>query len=52
MVSANCVITACASSNDALGEAFREIKFGFQDVMLAGGAEAAITRLQSVVSKL
>ncbi|TCD45680.1 beta-ketoacyl-[acyl-carrier-protein] synthase II [Streptococcus sp. X16XC17] len=38
-----CVITACASSNDALGEAFREIKFGFQDVMLAGGAEAAIT---------
>lgn len=46
-VSANgvckCVITACASSNDALGEAFREIKFGFQDVMLAGGSEAAIT---------
>ncbi len=38
-----CIITACASSNDALGEAFREIKFGFQDVMLAGGAEAAIT---------
>ncbi|MEY8461723.1 beta-ketoacyl-ACP synthase II [Streptococcus merionis] len=38
-----CVITACASSNDALGDAFREIKFGFQDVMLAGGAEAAIT---------
>lgn len=38
-----CVITACASSNDALGEAFREIKFGFQDVMLAGGSEASIT---------
>ncbi|MGT2951279.1 beta-ketoacyl-[acyl-carrier-protein] synthase II [Streptococcus cuniculi] len=38
-----CVITACASSNDAIGEAFREIKFGFQDVILAGGAEAAIT---------
>ncbi|MBM9832262.1 beta-ketoacyl-ACP synthase II, partial [Enterococcus faecalis] len=38
-----CVITACASSNDALGDAYREIKFGFQDVMLAGGAEAAIT---------
>lgn len=38
-----CVITACASSNDALGDAFREIKFGLQDVMLAGGAEAAIT---------
>lgn len=38
-----CVITACASSNDALGDAFREIKFGFQDVILAGGSEAAIT---------
>ncbi|MBF0788140.1 MULTISPECIES: beta-ketoacyl-ACP synthase II [unclassified Streptococcus] len=38
-----CVITACASSNDAIGEAFREIKFGFQDVILAGGSEAAIT---------
>ena len=38
-----CVITACASSNDALGDAYREIKFGYQDVMLAGGAEAAIT---------
>ena len=38
-----CVISACASSNDALGDAYREIKFGYQDVMLAGGAEAAIT---------
>lgn len=38
-----CVITACASSNDALGDAYREIKFGYQDVMLAGGTEAAIT---------
>ncbi|MGT2910331.1 beta-ketoacyl-ACP synthase II [Streptococcus cameli] len=38
-----CVITACASSNDALGDAYREIKCGYQDVILAGGAEAAIT---------
>jgi 3-oxoacyl-[acyl-carrier-protein] synthase II len=38
-----CVITACASSNDALGDAYREIKFGYQDVILAGGSEAAIT---------
>lgn len=38
-----CVITACASSNDALGDAYREIKFGYQDVILAGGAEASIT---------
>ncbi|GGE25896.1 beta-ketoacyl-ACP synthase II [Streptococcus himalayensis] len=37
------VNTACASSNDAIGEAFRAIKFGFQDVMLVGGAEATIT---------
>ena len=37
------VNTACASSNDAIGDAFRSIKFGFQDVMLVGGAEASIT---------
>ena len=35
--------TACASSNDAIGDAFRAIKFGYQDVMLVGGAEASIT---------
>ena len=35
--------TACASSNDAIGDAFRSIKFGFQDVMLVGGSEASIT---------
>lgn len=38
------VVTACSSSNDAIGEAFREIKFGYQDVVLAGGSEAAITQ--------
>lgn len=35
--------TACASSNDAIGDAFRAIKFGYQDVMLVGGSEASIT---------
>ena len=35
--------TACASSNDAIGDAFRSIKFGFQDVMLVGGSESSIT---------
>lgn len=35
--------TACASSNDAIGDAYRNIKFGIQDVMIVGGAEAAIT---------
>ena len=35
--------SACASSAHAIGEAARLIRFGFQDVMLAGGAEAAVT---------
>lgn len=38
-------VTACASSTHALGEAFRIIKYGDADVMIAGGAEAAITPL-------
>ena len=37
------VNTACASSNDAIGDAFRSIKFGFQDIMLVGGSESSIT---------
>ncbi|WP_159564542.1 beta-ketoacyl-ACP synthase II [Streptococcus halichoeri] len=37
------VNTACASSNDAIGEAFHHIKFGQQDMMLVGGSEASIT---------
>lgn len=36
--------TACDSSNDAIGDAYRHIKFGIQDVMIVGGAEAAITK--------
>ncbi|HER0223625.1 TPA: beta-ketoacyl-ACP synthase II [Streptococcus pyogenes] len=36
--------TACASSNDAIGDAFRAIKFGTQDVMIVGGSEAVITK--------
>ncbi|AND79865.1 beta-ketoacyl-ACP synthase II [Streptococcus pantholopis] len=39
------ITTACASANDAIGEAFREIKFGFQDVVLAGGAECTINEI-------
>ncbi len=35
--------SACASSGDAIGAAFRAIRWGDADVMLAGGAEAAIT---------
>jgi 3-oxoacyl-[acyl-carrier-protein] synthase II len=37
--------SACASSNHALGLAFRAIKNGDADVMLAGGTEATITPL-------
>lgn len=36
-------VTACASSSHAIGEAFRIIQHGYADVMIAGGAEAAIT---------
>lgn len=37
------VVTACASGNNAIGEAAEMIRRGAADVMLAGGAEAAIT---------
>ncbi|GFP74910.1 3-oxoacyl-[acyl-carrier-protein] synthase 2 [Clostridium fungisolvens] len=39
------VITACASATNSIGEAFRNIKFGYSDIMIAGGAEASITPL-------
>lgn len=39
------ITTACASSNDAIGEAFREIKFGYHDVILAGGSESSINEI-------
>jgi 3-oxoacyl-[acyl-carrier-protein] synthase II len=35
--------SACASGGHAIGEAYRQVRFGFQDVMFAGGAEAAVT---------
>jgi len=40
-----CTVSACASSAHALGEAFRLIQSGETDVMISGGAEAAITPL-------
>lgn len=36
------VVTACATGNNAIGEAYRAIKHGYLDAVLAGGAEAAI----------
>ncbi|MDQ0204659.1 3-oxoacyl-[acyl-carrier-protein] synthase II [Pectinatus haikarae] len=40
-----CVVTACASSNNAIGDAFQLIRDDKMDFMLAGGAEAPITEL-------
>ena len=37
------VITACAASTNGLGEAFHKIRDGYLDIIVAGGAEAAIT---------
>src|SRR5438105_14331401 len=37
-----CIVTACATSNNAIGESWRMIKFGDADIFLAGGAEASI----------
>ena len=38
-----CTVSACASSAHAVGNAFRSIKYGEADVMLAGGTEASVT---------
>ena len=38
-----CIVTACASGTDCIGEAFRAIQHGYADLMLAGGTEAAIS---------
>ena len=37
-----CHVTACASSTHSIGEAYRTIKHGYEEVILAGGSEAAI----------
>lgn len=36
------IVTACATSNNNIGEAWRNIKFGDADVMICGGAEASV----------
>lgn len=38
-----CIVTACASGTNSIGDAYRVIQRGDADVMLAGGAEAAIS---------
>jgi len=37
------VATACASATNAMGDAYKAIQYGDADVMLTGGAEAALT---------
>ena len=39
------VVTACAAGTNAIGEAFHKIRDGYEDIMVAGGSEAAITPL-------
>ncbi len=40
-----CIVTACATANNSIGEAWRMIKFDDADMFLAGGTEATITQL-------
>ncbi len=41
----SCPVTACAGGTNAVGDAFRYIRDGYAEVMLCGGAEAALTPL-------
>lgn len=41
----NCSVTACASGANSIGDAFRVVQKGDADMMVAGGAEAAITEM-------
>lgn len=43
--SCTCIVTACASGTNAIGEAYRQIKDGYADVFLTGGAESCISEL-------
>ncbi|MDR1689244.1 MAG: beta-ketoacyl-ACP synthase II [Clostridiales bacterium] len=39
------VVSACATSSNSVGEAFRAIKYGYADAIITGGSESAITEL-------
>lgn len=39
------MVTACASGTHCIGESYRMIKHGYQDIMVAGGTESSITPL-------
>ncbi len=38
-----CIVNSCASSTNAVGNAFRTIRDGYADIMITGGSEASIT---------
>lgn len=38
-----CIVTACATGTDCIGDAFRVIQHGDADVMIAGGTEASVS---------
>ena len=38
-----CMVSACASATHSIGESYRIIKHGYQDVIVAGGTEASVT---------
>lgn len=40
-----CVVTACASGTNAIGDAFRQIRDNYADIMVCGGTESCITPL-------
>lgn len=39
------VVTACATGTHSIGEAYRAIRYGYADAIIAGGAEAAVSPL-------
>lgn len=41
----SCVVTACAGGANAIGDAFRQVRDGYLDLVAAGGTEASITPL-------
>ena len=42
------VMTACATSTNTIGEAYRAIKHGYADAIISGGAEATINEMSTV----
>ena len=42
---ATCPTTACAGGTNAVGDALRQVRDGYADVVLCGGAEAVVTEL-------